>query len=118
MLKKILIMAASMLVCVPVFAADTPVTTPQASAQPNAQPNAQPSGEMMGNTCAGCHGTQGRMVSEAFMPLAGMKQSTFIKGMTDFRSGARPASLMGHVARGYTDEQIKAMAEYFAAIKP
>jgi sulfide dehydrogenase cytochrome subunit len=81
-------------------------------------PTPQASGEMMGNTCAGCHGTHGRMVSEAFMPLAGMKQSTFIKAMTDFRSGSRPATLMGHVARGYNDEQIKAMADYFAAIKP
>ena len=110
MLKKTLIMAASMLVCMPVFAADTPVTTAQASAQA--------SGEMMGNTCAGCHGTHGRMVSEAFMPLAGMKQTAFIKAMTDFRSGARPATLMGHVARGNSDEQIKAKAEFFAAIKP
>ena len=114
MMKKTLIMAASMLVCMPVFAADTPVTTAQASTQASAQA----SGDMMGNTCAGCHGTHGRMVSEAFMPLAGMKQASFIKAMTDFRSGARPATLMGHVARGYSDEQIKAMAEFFAAIKP
>jgi len=78
----------------------------------------QASGEMMGNTCAGCHGTHGRLVNEAFVPLAGMKESTFIKAMTDFRSGARPATLMGHVARGYSDEQIKAMAEFFAKVKP
>jgi len=78
----------------------------------------QPTGEMMGNTCAGCHGTMGRVSGEAFMPLAGMKESTFIKAMTDFRSGARPATLMGHVARGYSDEQIKAMAEFFAKVKP
>lgn len=110
MLKKTLIMAASMLVCVPVFAADTPVTTAQASAQS--------SGEMMGNTCAGCHGTHGRLKGEAFVPLAGMQESTFIKAMQDFRSGARPATLMGHVARGYNDEQIKAMAEFFAKVKP
>ena len=78
----------------------------------------QASGEMMGNTCAGCHGTHGRLVNEAFMPLAGMKESTFIKAMNDFRSGTRPATLMGHVARGYSDEQIKAMAEFFAKVKP
>ena len=110
MLKKISIVAASTLVCMPLFAAEPSAPTVQAAAQP--------SGEMMGNTCAGCHGTQGRMVSEAFMPLAGMKQTAFIKAMTDFRSGARPATLMGHVARGYSDEQVKAMAEFFAAIKP
>jgi sulfide dehydrogenase cytochrome subunit len=81
-------------------------------------PTPQPTGEMMGNTCAGCHGTQGRLANEAFMPLAGMKQATFIRVMADFRSGARPATLMGHIAHGYDDEQVKAMAEFFAAIKP
>ena len=75
-------------------------------------------GEMMGNTCAGCHGTFGRLSDSAFVPLAGMKESTFIKAMTEFRSGARPATLMGHVARGYNDEQINAMAEFFAKVKP
>ena len=77
-----------------------------------------PSGEMMGNTCAGCHGTQGRLQGEAFRPLAGMNQATFIRAMEDFRSGARPATLMGHVAKGYTDDEIKAMAEFFAKVKP
>ena len=97
------------------FALAMVMSFPLAAASPSVP---QPTGEMMGNTCAGCHGTHGRMVSEAFMPLAGMKQASFIKAMTDFRSGARPATLMGHVARGYSDEQIKAMAEFFAAIKP
>ena len=78
----------------------------------------QPTGEMMGNTCAGCHGTQGRMHGEAFVPLAGMPEAKFIRAMQDFRSGARPATLMGHVAKGYTDEEIKAMAEFFAKVKP
>ncbi len=85
---------------------------------PLAEAASQPTGEMMGNTCAGCHGTQGRLVSEAFMPLAGMKESTFIKAMTDFRSGARPSTLMGHMARGYSDAEVKAMAEFFAKVKP
>ena len=78
----------------------------------------QPTGEMMGNTCAGCHGTHGRLVNETFVPLAGMKESTFIKAMTDFRNGTRPSTLMGHIARGYSDEQVKAMAEFFAKVKP
>lgn len=108
-MKNILLAGAALLVCIPLYAAE--------SVAP-AAPTPQASGTMMGNTCAGCHGTQGRMANEAFMPLAGMKQATFIKAMTDFRSGARPATLMGHVAHGYDDGQVKAMAEFFAAIKP
>ena len=105
---KPIIAAVSVLLCAPLYAADVPApaTLPQAT------------GEMMGNTCAGCHGTHGRLSDSACVPLAGMKESTFIKAMTEFRSGARPATLMGHVARGYNDEQIKAMAEFFAKVKP
>ncbi|MEW5838169.1 MAG: c-type cytochrome [Pseudomonadota bacterium] len=89
-----------------------------ASAAEAASSATPPTGEMMGNTCAGCHGTHGRMHGEAFMPLAGMAPATFTRAMQDFRSGARPATLMGHVAKGYTDEEIKAMAEFFAKVKP
>ena len=110
MLKKISIVAASTLVCMPLFAAEPSAPTVQAAAQP--------SGEMMGNTCAGCHGTHGRLQGEAFRPLAGMAPATFTRAMEDFRSGTRPATLMGHVAKGYTDEEIKAMAEFFAKVQP
>ena len=110
MLKQILITGVVLALCTPLYAAQTSTTS-------QAIPS-QASGEMMGNTCAGCHGTHGRLKGEAFVPLAGMKESTFIKAMQDFRSGARPATLMGHVARGYSDEQIKAMAEFFAKVKP
>jgi len=108
MLKKSIGSALAIMLCAPLYAAE--------AVMPAAAP--QPMGEMMGNTCAGCHGTMGRVSGEAFMPLAGMKEATFIKAMTDFRSGSRPATLMGHLARGYSDAEIKAMAEYFVKIKP
>ena len=98
------------------FALAMAMSFPLAAATPAAAP--QPTGEMMGNTCAGCHGTHGRLQGEAFRPLAGMNEATFIRAMEEFRSGARPATLMGHVAKGYTDEEIKAMAEFFAKVKP
>ena len=44
--------------------------------------------------------------------------AAFIRAMQEFKSGARQATLMGHVAKGYTDEEIKAMAEFFAKVKP
>ncbi|MEW5839193.1 MAG: c-type cytochrome [Pseudomonadota bacterium] len=97
------------------FALAMAMSFPLAAATPTTP---LPTGEMMGNTCAGCHGTHGRLVGEAFRPLAGMNEATFIRAMEEFRSGARPATLMGHVAKGYTDEEIKAMAEFFAKVKP
>lgn len=76
------------------------------------------SGEALAHTCAACHGTQGRLGDEAFMPLAGMPAAQFVATMRDFRSGARPATLMGHVARGLGDDELRAMADYFERQSP
>jgi sulfide dehydrogenase cytochrome subunit len=79
---------------------------------------AEVSGEMLAQTCAGCHGTFGKIKNNAFMPLAGMNTSTFVNTMKEFASGARPGTLMGPLAKGFTDDEIKRMADYFAAQKP
>ena len=72
----------------------------------------------MAQTCAGCHGTDGRLRAAAFMPLAGMPKAQFVQAMRDFRDGKRPSTLMGHVAQGFSNGEIDAMASYFAAVKP
>jgi sulfide dehydrogenase cytochrome subunit len=75
-------------------------------------------GEMLAHTCAACHGTQGRLGDESFMPLAGMPTDQFFITMVAFREGKRPATLMGHVARGFSDAELRAMGVYFAGIAP
>jgi sulfide dehydrogenase cytochrome subunit len=82
-----------------------------------AGPSAPPSGAAMAHTCAGCHGTQGRLGTVEFVPLAGLPEREFMGAMRDFRSGKRAATLMGHVARGFSDDELKAMARYFATVK-
>jgi cytochrome subunit of sulfide dehydrogenase len=82
-----------------------------------AQAAGQPSGSAMAHTCAGCHGTQGRLGTVEFVPLAGLPETEFLRAMQDFRSGRRAATLMGHVARGFSDDELKAMARYFATVK-
>ncbi|MFN4004751.1 MAG: c-type cytochrome [Hylemonella sp.] len=83
-----------------------------------AAPATAVSGETMAHSCAACHGTQGRLRDELFMPLAGMPEAQFIRTMQDFRDGRRPSTLMGHVARGFSDADLQAMARYFARIPP
>lgn len=34
--------------------------------------------------------------------------------MREFKSGARPATVMGRIAKGFDDAEIDAMAEWFA----
>jgi sulfide dehydrogenase cytochrome subunit len=79
-----------------------------------AQVQAQPSAEMMANTCAGCHGTHGKSVGPASPNLAGMSEAYFTETMIGFKEADRGSTIMGRIAKGYTDEQIESMATYFA----
>lgn len=65
-------------------------------------------------TCAGCHGTDGRARGD-MKPLAGRPADEIVTALADFRSGARPSTIMQQIARGYTEDQIRLLAGYFAA---
>jgi cytochrome c553 len=66
--------------------------------------------------CANCHGTNGQALS-GMESLAGVSQDDIVKKMQDFKSGRKPATLMHQLSKGYSDEQIQAIAGYFAAQK-
>lgn len=65
-------------------------------------------------TCANCHGTNGQARGE-MKPLAGMSAAKIIATLADFRSGAQPGTIMPQIAKGYTDEQIRLIANHMAA---
>jgi len=67
-------------------------------------------------TCANCHGTGGVSVGE-LPSLAGRPRTEIVRMMQEFKSGARPGTVMNQLAKGYTDEQIEALAGWFAAQK-
>lgn len=62
--------------------------------------------------CANCHGTNGAG-AQGLPGLAGLKKEYFIEQMANFKSGQREATLMHQIAKGYSDEQIAAMAAFF-----
>jgi len=65
-------------------------------------------------TCASCHGTNGQARGD-MKPLAGMAAQQLMEAFAEFKRGARPATVMHQIARGYTEEQIGLIAGYFAA---
>ena len=68
-------------------------------------------------TCANCHGTNGNARGD-MKPLAGLQAEKIVALLNDYKSGALPATIMHQISKGYTDEQIKLIAGYFAAQKP
>jgi cytochrome subunit of sulfide dehydrogenase len=69
-------------------------------------------------TCANCHGTNGKAhEGSAVVTLAGMPKDYIVAQMKAFQTGARPATIMHQLAKGYSDQQIDQIAAYFAAQK-
>jgi sulfide dehydrogenase cytochrome subunit len=63
--------------------------------------------------CANCHGTTGN--AKGAMPsLAGRSKAEIVEQVKAFREGKRPSTIMHQLAKGYTDPQIEAIADYFS----
>jgi cytochrome subunit of sulfide dehydrogenase len=63
--------------------------------------------------CANCHGSKGTSIG-AMPSLAGLKKDYIIDQMKAFREGKRQATIMHQLSKGYTDEQIALIADYFS----
>ena len=68
-------------------------------------------------SCSACHGTNGH-AQPGMIALAGVPKEVTIQKMMDYKAGRVPAATIMHqLAKGYSDEQIAAIAGYFAAQK-
>ena len=79
-----------------------------------AQLSAAPTATMLADTCAGCHGTDGASTGPATPSLAGMSEVYMVDSMKAFKSGERTSTIMGRIAKGYSEEEFKLMASVFA----
>ena len=66
--------------------------------------------------CAACHGTAG-VAQSGMESLAGADKDEMFKKLMDFKTGRKPATLMHQLSKGYSDEQLQALAGYFSALK-
>lgn len=65
-------------------------------------------------TCANCHGTNGHSLGGT-ESLAGEPKEKLLRKLGEYVSGEKPATIMHQIAKGYTDEQLDMIAEYFSA---
>ena len=75
------------------------------------------SGAMLGNTCAGCHGTNGISNGPAAPSIAGLDYDYLVDAMQQFKAEERQSTIMARIAKGYTDAEIEAMSKFFAEKK-
>ena len=71
-------------------------------------------GRNLAATCANCHGTNGNVRGDVVPALAGVPAAKIVAALAEFKAGTRPATIMHQIAKGYTDDQVRLIAAYFA----
>jgi cytochrome c553 len=74
----------------------------------------RPGAQLAAAVCSACHGEQGVSPSGAFPHLAGQSAAAIYKQLNDYKSGARVNASMTPVAQQLTNDQLAAVAAYFA----
>ncbi|MFN4163921.1 MAG: c-type cytochrome [Ferrovibrio sp.] len=64
-------------------------------------------------TCNVCHGSSS-YISPTMPAIHGVPADTLYTALTEFKTDKRPYTIMGRIARGYSDEQLRALADYLA----
>jgi cytochrome subunit of sulfide dehydrogenase len=86
-----------------------PLAGPIVAAAADAPPGA--------SSCSGCHSASA--VTQTPVPrLVGRPAAEVVAAMRDFRTGQRPATVMDRIAKGFSDAETAAIAEWYAGQKP
>ena len=68
--------------------------------------------ELLAAQCNACHGYNGKG-AKPNPSINGEDVADFVDLMAAFGTGEEPATIMGRHASGYTEEELKLLAEYF-----
>jgi cytochrome subunit of sulfide dehydrogenase len=68
------------------------------------------------SSCSGCHPASSS-VDTPVKRLIGLKSEDIVAAVKAFRSGEKPATIMDRIAKGFTDDEIKAIADWYGAQK-
>lgn len=71
-----------------------------------------PNGRLLASNCFQCHGTNGK--GPGFDRLSGESANEIYKELLEFRSGKEGNGIMSAHALGYTDAQLRALAQWLA----
>lgn len=80
-------------------------------------PSTRTAEQIVNTVCAACHAPDGNSVITVNPKLAGQHPEYLQKQLTEFKSGKRANAVMTSMAAGLSDEEMKALANYFSAKK-
>lgn len=69
------------------------------------------------NSCTGCHAARPG-IADALPSLKGRKASEIAEAMLAFKQDHKPATVMNRIAKGFSDSEINAIADWFAEQQP
>jgi cytochrome c553 len=64
------------------------------------------------SSCSGCH--DARIANPAIPPLKGRPATDIVAEMQAFRDGKREGTIMGRLAKGFSDSEIQAIATWLS----
>lgn len=67
--------------------------------------------------CANCHGTDGKSTNTAIPSLAGRDRGYLEQTLKAYKAGTKTGTIMPQLAKGYTDEEIAVLADFFSKQK-
>jgi cytochrome subunit of sulfide dehydrogenase len=65
-------------------------------------------------SCSGCHATA-RSVDTTVPRLIGRNPADIVTAMQAFKSGQLPSTVMDRIAKGFSDDEVKAIAAWYRA---
>lgn len=71
---------------------------------------------VIASTCYTCHGTYG-VSPGSIPPINDISAERMVNILQGYRSGQRVSTVMGRHASGYTDDEIKEVAQYFGNLQ-
>lgn len=77
----------------------------------------QKAAQVMATTCFGCHGPEGKTANKNGYSIAGKPAKVLEMDLKAFKEDKKKGTIMNRIAKGYSDEEISAIAQYISSLK-
>ena len=76
------------------------------------------SGQLAATICFSCHSPEGKYIGGSITPLAGFPENFMAQQLLKMKTGERKTTIMKGHLKTFSESELKAIAKYFATLKP